>query len=118
VQRLRPGQILRQPVGELVDRKCRVDAELFDGTCDSKAPSVPDLPSTIQSAEKQHAVMLRMLGSQNENGVRFVETGEVEEVRVLAKREVRVRVARQNARRRNHCGTALKASSALARRSR
>ena len=102
LQRLRAAQILRQPVGKLVDRERRVDAQMLDRAFDAEALAVPNLLGAIQLAQEEHAAVFGMLGREHEDCVGFVESGEIKEIGVLAKRKIGIGVSRQDARRRNH----------------
>ncbi len=102
LQRLRPTQILRQPVGKLVDRERRIDAQMLDRAFDAESLAVPNFLRAVQLAQEEHAAVFGMLRREYENRVRFVESGEVKKIGVLAKREIGIGVPREDSRRRNH----------------
>ena len=91
-QRRLVGDELGQFVGQRLDRQRAVEAELFGGRVGADPVAVPDLAFQVLAAAEQDAAVFGAR-DQDQPGLGFGKTGQVEEVAVEAERELGVAIA-------------------------
>ena len=107
---LGPLQISRQPLGQLLAGMGQVGPEFRNRAFTAPAEAVPHLGAGLLGGHKQHeALPFWPVGQEQGHRLRFIETGEIPEVAVLAEGPLAIGVVNRQRRRRDHrrCPTEL-----------